>query len=63
MELIAQAGGGVVEAYPQDTGGKKITASFLYSGTRTLFEKAGFTYIHPKGKNHCVMTTTVAPAG
>ncbi len=63
LELIAQAGGGVVEAYPQDTAGKKITASFLYNGTRSLFEQAGFTYSRPKGKNHCVMTTKVAPAG
>ena len=63
LDLIAQAGGGVVEAYPQDTGGKQITASFLYSGTRSLFEQAGFTYSRPKGKNHCVMSTTVAPAG
>jgi GNAT superfamily N-acetyltransferase len=62
MELIAQAGGGVVEAYPQDTAGKQITASFLYSVTRSLFEQAGFTYSRPKGQNHCVMTTTVAPA-
>jgi GNAT superfamily N-acetyltransferase len=59
LELIAQAGGGVVETYPQDTGGKKITASFLYNGTRSLFEQAGFTYSRPKGKNHCVMTITV----
>ncbi|GAA0942867.1 GNAT family N-acetyltransferase [Kribbella koreensis] len=59
LDLIAQAGGGVVEAYPQDTGGKQITASFLYSVTRTLFEAEGFTYIRPKGKNHCVMTKTV----
>ena len=42
--------------------GKKITASFLYNGTRSLFEQAGFTYLRPKGKNHCVMSTTVAPA-
>jgi hypothetical protein len=32
LDLIAQAGGGVVEAYPQDTGGKKVSASFLYNG-------------------------------
>lgn len=63
LDLIAQAGGGVVEAYPQDTAGKQITASFLYNGTRSLFEQAGFTYCRPKGKNHCVMSTTVAPAG
>ena len=62
LDLIAQAGGGVVEAYPQDTEGKKISASFLYNGTRTLFEDAGFRYDRPKGKNHTVMSRTVAPA-
>ncbi len=62
LGLIAQAGGGRVEAYPQDTQGKKINASLLYSCTRSLFEQAGFTYERPKGKNHCVMSTTVPPA-
>ena len=61
LDLIAQAGGGVVEAYPQDTAGKKISASFLYSATRSTFEKAGFGYERPKGKNHCVMRKTVPP--
>ncbi|MFY9671360.1 MAG: hypothetical protein WAK44_25695, partial [Trebonia sp.] len=62
LDLIAQAGGGVVEAYPQDTAGKKISASFLYSATRSTFEKAGFGYERPKGKNHCVMRKNVPPA-
>ena len=62
LDLIAQAGGGVVESYPQDTDGRKITASFLYNGVRSLFEQAGFGYVRPKGKNHCVMVMTVAPA-
>ena len=38
LDLIAQAGGGVVEGYPHDTEGKKV--SVLYNGTRTLFERA-----------------------
>jgi ribosomal protein S18 acetylase RimI-like enzyme len=59
LDLIAQAGGGVVEAYPQDTGGKKISASFLYSVTRSLFELAGCAYERPIGKTHCVMRKTV----
>lgn len=63
LDLIAQVGGGVVEAYPQDTEGKKTSASFLYNGTRTLFEDAGFRYERPKGKNHTVMRTVVAPTG
>lgn len=61
LDLIAKAGGGVVEAYPQDTQGQKISASFLYNGTRTLFEAAGFRYLRGKGKGHCVMRKTVAP--
>jgi hypothetical protein len=59
LDLIADAGGGVVEAYPQDTKGKKISASFLYNGTRSLFEAAGFSYDRRKGMNHCVMSKTV----
>jgi GNAT superfamily N-acetyltransferase len=59
LHLIAQAGGGVVESYPQDTDGKKTSASFLYNATRSLFEQAGFTYIRSKGIHHSVMRKTV----
>lgn len=59
LDLIAQAGGGVVEGYPHDNDGKKVLV--LYSGTRALFEEAGFDYIRPKGTKNCVMRTTVAP--
>ncbi|CAN5308415.1 GNAT family N-acetyltransferase [soil metagenome] len=63
LELIAKAGGGVVEGYPQDTSTeKKVSASFLYNGTRSLFEKAGFTYERSKGMGNCVMRRTVSPA-
>ena len=59
LSLIAQGGGGVVESYPQDTAGNKTSASFLYNATRSLFEQAGFAYIRPKGKKHCVMRKEV----
>lgn len=62
LDLIARSGGGAVEAFPQDTMGTKVSASFLYNGTRSLFERHGFTFERPKGKNHCVMRATVAPA-
>jgi GNAT superfamily N-acetyltransferase len=62
LDLIAKAGGGVVEAYPQDTQGKRTSGSFLYNGTRSLFEQAGFSYERSKGKNHCVMRRTVLPS-
>ncbi len=61
VDLIAKEGGGVVEGYPQDTQGKKISAKFLYNVTRSLYEQTGFSYDRPKGKNHCVMRRTVSP--
>ncbi|MFI5084366.1 MAG: hypothetical protein ACHP7K_00395 [Actinomycetales bacterium] len=61
LGLIAAAGGGVVEAYPQDTPGRKVPATFLYSATRSMFERAGFSYQRPKGKNHCIMRTVIGP--
>ena len=57
VDLIAQAGGGIVEGYPHDTGGQKV--SVLYNGTRSLYEQAGFSYVRPKGKRNCVMRRVV----
>jgi GNAT superfamily N-acetyltransferase len=66
LDLIAEAGGGVVEGYPHDLTkqpeGKKMSSSFLYNGTRRLYERLGFTYDRPKGLKNCVMVKTVAPA-
>ena len=59
VELIKNHGGGVVESYPQETQGKKVSNSFLYNGTREIFERAGFTYKGKKGKNHCIMRKTI----
>lgn len=67
VDLIAAAGGGVVEGYPHDlaekkAAGKKTSASFLYNGTRTMYERVGFTYDRPKGLGNCVMRRVVEPA-
>jgi GNAT superfamily N-acetyltransferase len=59
LELIKQSGGGVVESYPQDTQGRKINNSFLYNGTKEIFEAAGFSYEGEEGKNHCIMRKTI----
>ena len=59
LELIKVSGGGVVESYPQDAQGKKVSNSFLYNGTRQIFEKAGFSYEGKKGINHCIMRKTI----
>ena len=42
LHLIAQAGGGLVETYPRDTQGRKTSSSYLFNGTRSMFERAGF---------------------
>ena len=60
LDLIARDGGGLVEGYPHDNQGKKV--SVLYSGTRALFERAGFVYDRPKGTRNCVMRKQVEPA-
>jgi hypothetical protein len=61
--LIAQAGGGRVEGYPHDTAGvRKKNSSFLYNGTRTMYEREGFTYDRPKGQGNCVMVREIAPS-
>ena len=41
---------------------KKMSSSFLYNGTRRLYERLGFTYVRPKGLKNCVMVKTVEPA-
>lgn len=38
---------------------KKKSSSFLYNGTRRLYERLGFTYVRPKGLKNCVMRKTV----
>ena len=45
---------------PQDlSDGRRVGNSFLYNSTRALYERAGFSYVRPKGKNHTVMRRTV----
>jgi GNAT superfamily N-acetyltransferase len=62
LDLIAQAGGGLVEAYPQDAPAKKASGSILYSCTRGMFERAGFSYDRPQGLKHCVVKKVVSRA-
>ncbi|MET0974108.1 MAG: GNAT family N-acetyltransferase [Leifsonia sp.] len=61
VALIGEAGGGIVEGYPHDVPpGKKVSASFLYNATRTLYERVGFTFVRPKGQGNTVMRMEVA---
>jgi len=61
VDLIAEAGGGIVEGYPHDPEGKRVAV--LYDGTRGLFESEGFEFVRAKGQRNTVMRRTVAPAG
>jgi GNAT superfamily N-acetyltransferase len=42
LSEIGRLGGGRVEAYPEDYTGKRVSSSFLCSGTLGMFEHAGF---------------------
>jgi GNAT superfamily N-acetyltransferase len=62
VDLIAQAGGGVVEGYPHLPGERRLSSSFLYNGTKAVYERAGFDFIRPKGLKNTVMRRSVAPS-
>ncbi len=59
LDLIAAAGGGVVEGYPHEVGEKRMSSSFLYNGTRGLYERHGFDHVRAKGLRNTVMRRTV----
>ena len=63
LDLIAEQGGGVVEGYPHEIGEKRMSNSFVYNGTRTMYEQAGFEFVRSKGMRNTVMRRTVPPAG
>ncbi|MFX4273888.1 GNAT family N-acetyltransferase [Propionibacteriaceae bacterium Y1685] len=62
LDQIATHGGGIVEGYPHEIGEKRMNNSFVYNGTRTMYEEAGFEFIRPKGLRNTVMRRTVAAA-
>ena len=59
IDEIGRLGGGVVESYPEDVEGRSVSGSFLYNGTVSLFERAGFVRFRRLGKNHWVVTRAV----
>ncbi len=62
LREIARLGGGTVEAYPEDVTGRKVSRSFLCSGTLGMFEKAGFARTRKIAMHRWVVARTV-PAG
>lgn len=63
LDLIARAGGGLVEAFPEDTTGARTSSSFLYSGTLAMFTAAGFAPVRQLGKARWLVARQVAAAG
>jgi GNAT superfamily N-acetyltransferase len=62
LGMIAAQGGGVVEGYPHEVGEQRMSNSFVYNGTRTMYEEAGFAFVRAKGLKNTVMRRTVQPA-
>ena len=59
VEQIGRLGGGRVEGYPEDTEGRKISASFLFNGALSTFERQGFARTRLIGKHKWVVTRIV----
>jgi GNAT superfamily N-acetyltransferase len=55
LKEIAKLGGGVVEAYPEDTHDAMVSPTFLHAGTLAMFEAAGFEIDRQIGKNKYVV--------
>ncbi|GAA1726765.1 GNAT family N-acetyltransferase [Brachybacterium phenoliresistens] len=60
LDLIARAGGGVVEGYPEPA--DQVPAGFLFHGSLGTFERLGFTRTRQIGKHRWVVTRQVDPA-
>lgn len=63
LERIAVLGGGVVEAYPDEVAQRRVSSSFLWSGTVPMFEAAGFRRLRQLGKHTWVVSREVAAVG
>ena len=59
LEQIRSLGGGRVEAFPEDTEGRKASAAFLFNGSVSMFERHGFQRAQQIGKHKWVVCRTV----
>ena len=59
LHMIAEKGGGTVDAYPLSLKGKPYGSSFLWSGTETMFEREGFRPVVKLGKSKLVVRKKV----
>jgi ribosomal protein S18 acetylase RimI-like enzyme len=61
LRYIAQLGGGVVEAYPEDYTNEKVSSSFLCSGTLRMFERMGFRKTRKIAMRRWVVARKIPP--
>ena len=59
LRMIAERGGGTVDAYPLDVHGKPYGSSFLAGGTSAMFSRAGFRPVVKLGTRKLVMRKVV----
>lgn len=62
LDLIADAGGGVVEAISEATAGRTAQGRFLFSATAELLADLGFAQVRQVGKHAWILQREVAPA-
>jgi len=61
LRMIAARGGGTVDAYPSDMRGKSTSSSFLWGGTASMFDDAGFRLLGHLGTTKVVMRKVIRP--
>jgi ribosomal protein S18 acetylase RimI-like enzyme len=59
LDEIARLGGGLVESYPEDTIGRKVSGSFLHNATVAMFERYGFERGRQIGQHRWVVSRRV----
>ncbi|MCI4364543.1 MAG: GNAT family N-acetyltransferase [Thermoplasmata archaeon] len=61
LREIARLGGGTVEGYPEEVAGRKVSRSFLCSGTLGMFEKEGFEKTRKIAMHRWVVVRRIPP--
>lgn len=59
LNLIAQGGGGLVEAIPEVTDGREAQGRFLFTATAELFDQLGFRRGRRVGKHALIVSRVV----
>lgn len=61
LDLIAQAGGGLVETFPEVTAGRTAPGRFLFEMSVELYEGYGFQRVRQIGKHRWIMSRVIDP--